>query len=472
MIRTRSAAVLSAGISAALLASAVSLPAVAQVQPGSERGTEALDLYRDLISFRTAEGHGQVPAMAERLAQELREAGFSDEDITITPSGETAYMTVRYEGSGEEAPIAFMAHMDVVDALPEDWEHDPFALREEDGFFLGRGAVDNKMGVAHLTRAFAELKASGFVPDRDLFLAFSGDEETGMATTQALANSLAPLGFAYALNSDAGGGALSEDGTALGYGMQVAEKTYATFEVTVTNPGGHSSQPRADNAIYDLTSILQRVAELRFPAMSNEITRGLIRAAAAGEPAERAALMRRFADDPADSEAAAALVNDPKTAPDVSTTCVATMLDAGHAENALPQRATATVNCRIFPGVEVSEVQDRLEELSADIENVTWQALDNPSASPISTPDPEVMAAVKAALAPRYPDVTVMPNQSAGGTDGKWFRKAGIPTFAVSPIFFPPSPVGAHGLNERAPADSFYFGLDYWPALIRDLAAD
>ncbi|MBV7257844.1 M20/M25/M40 family metallo-hydrolase [Pacificimonas sp. WHA3] len=440
-------------------------------EPDSAQGKAALELYRDIISMRTAAGQGQVPRLAARVASDLKAAGFADEDIRIEPMDETVYLIAKYAGTGHRAPLVFMAHMDVVDALPKDWVHDPFTLREEKGNFLGRGTVDNKMGVAHLTRAFADLKASGFTPDRDLYLAFSGDEETGMKTTEALAAALARVKPEFALNSDAGGGMIDAEGKVQGYGLQVAEKTYATFDVTITNAGGHSSRPRADNAIYDLALLLRRVEGLQFPVRANDVTRGFIRAMAEAASPGAAAIMRRFADDPADSAAASALYNDWATRPNVATTCIATMLDAGHAENALPQSASAAINCRIFPGVEVAEVQARLETAGEGIDNVSWAVRDEPTASPISLPRADVTAAVEAALQRKYPGVTATPYQEAGGTDGIWFRRAGIPTYAVSPIFMRPENGGLHGLDENAPVDSFYFGLDYWPALIQSLAS-
>ncbi len=455
----------------ALAAVMLAAPAIA-VEADSPEGVAARALYSDIINIRSAAGQGLVQKVAERAAADLRAAGFTDADIRIVPMDETVYMIVKYAGEGDRAPLLFMAHMDVVDALAKDWVHDPFTLREEDGNFLGRGTVDNKMGVAHLTRAFADLKASGFVPDRDLYLAFSGDEETGMETTKAMVADLAPLKPEYALNSDAGGAEIGADGKIEGYGLQVAEKTFATFDVTVTNPGGHSSRPRGDNAIYDLTAILEKVKALRFPVRANSVTRDYFRTVAGNiaDP-EMAAVMLRFAGDPDDAEAGAALYANPETQRSVATTCVATMLDAGHAENALPQSATATVNCRIFPGVEVSEVKARLEETSTGMDHARWAVRGEPTASPVSEPRADVTAAVEAALALKYPGIKATPYQEAGGTDGIWTRRAGIPTYAVSPIFMRPENGGLHGLDENAPVDSFYFGLDYWPALIRSVAS-
>jgi len=459
-------------LSAAVLCLAA--PMANAAAPGSPQGTAALSLYKDIVEIRSAAGHGKVPEVAARVVKDLKAAGFADADIKVVPMGETVYLIARYPGKAgsKKQPVAFLAHMDVVDAKPEDWSFDPFVLREKDGDFLGRGTLDNKMGVAHLTRAFADLKTSGFVPDRDLYLGFSGDEETGMATTRALVDALKPAKLEYALNSDAGGGALAPDGKPFGYGMQVAEKTFATFDVTIRNEGGHSSRPRKDNAIYDLAALLKNVETLKFPIQANSVTRASFGAMAkelkASQP-QVAEMLRRFSENPNDAEAAAALSSSEEFEPEMRTTCVATMLNAGHAENALPQRAIGTVNCRIFPGVEVATVQAALEQAGGN-PKAEWKVRGTPTASPVSEPRPDVTAAVKSALALHYPGVVITPYQESGGTDGMWFRIAGVPTFAVSPIFMDMKKMRAHGLDENAPVASFYNGLDYWPHLIKTLA--
>jgi carboxypeptidase PM20D1 len=228
---------------------------------------QALDLYRTIVAMRTAETQGEVPRLARYLAEQLRAGGFAAEDIHVLPlklaSGEeTASLVVRYRGNGasKKKPVLFVAHMDVVDARREDWTRDPFTLVEENGYFFGRGTLDNKSGVAFLTSTFMRLKSERFVPSRDLILAFTGDEETGQLTTEALMTTHRALTDAeFAVNADAGGGVLDESGRPTSYLLQLSEKTYATFEVTVTNPGGHSSLPRADNAIYELADVLKRI---------------------------------------------------------------------------------------------------------------------------------------------------------------------------------------------------------------------
>ncbi|MAW80403.1 MAG: hypothetical protein CMI63_09200 [Parvularcula sp.] len=436
---------------------------------------KARELYAKAISIKTVKGEGKVPELAAYLAGELKAAGFSDEDIEIMPIGETAGLGVRYRGDGSSGkkPVLFLAHMDVVSAKREDWEHDPFTLREEDGYFLGRGTADNKYGVVNLTQAFMRLKQEGFTPDRDLVLLFSGDEETDMDSTRMLAFDRKDWSDAeFALNSDAGGGAYLEDGSALPYLMQAAEKTYATFSVTARNKGGHSSRPRPDNAIYDLASALLKIEDYVFPVMSNEITRASARADGELIGGDIGDALIKFADNPKNKKAIKIIRASEDYSNILSTTCVATMLDAGHAENALPQSATATVNCRIFPGVEVEDVRQTLIEV---IENDALEVAltdDIFVASPISEVRDDVVAALRAAIEPRYPGIDVVPAMSAGGTDGMHFRRAGVPTYGVGAGFVPVgAEINAHGLDEKIPAASFYAGLDHWILLIKALAS-
>lgn len=459
---------------AAAAAAALALPAAAAERELTPVEAKALEIYETVIAMRTAKGHGKVPEMAAYLAGELKSAGFTDADINIVPLGETAAMTVRYRGDGSSGkkPILFMAHMDVVDARREDWEHDPFVLREEGGYFLGRGTSDNKYGVVNITQSFMRLKQEGFVPTRDLVIAFTGDEETDMATTRMLAYDRKDLTDAeFALNSDGGGGGYMEDGTVLPYMMQAAEKTYATFTVTARNPGGHSSRPRRDNAIYDLARALTKIEAYEFPAMANDITRASARNEGEDIGGELGKALIAFANDPQNRKAIKTIRASEAYSNILSTTCVATMLDAGHAENALPQSAAATVNCRIFPGVEIEDVRKTLASVIANDALAVELADDRYVSSPVSEPREDVNAALMAAIGPRYPGVTIVPAMSSGGTDGMHFRRAGVPTYGVSSRFGKQGETSnAHGLNERLPVETFYVGLDHWIVMIRELA--
>lgn len=439
---------------------------------------KALEIYRTIIGFRTAAGHGQVPALAAYLADQFRQGGFAAADVHVLPftsaSGEAiAGLVVRYRGDGSPArrPILLMAHMDVVDARREDWERDPFTMVEENGYFFGRGTFDDKFGVASLTATFLRLKAEAFVPSRDLIIMFTGDEETGGTTsTRAMVTTHRELTEAeFALNDDGGGGMLDEQGEPVAFFLQSAEKTYASFELTVTNPGGHSSTPRVDNAIYELAGALKRIEAHRFPVMTNDATRLYLRGMAAVRPGEVGKAMAALAENPADEAAADVLWKEPEVVGITRTTCVATMLRGGHAENALPQSATATVNCRIFPGVDVADVRSVLEKTAA-VPGLQVKTLGEPMASPASPLRPDIVEAVTEAVEARYPGTKVIPYMAPYGTDGLQTRSAGIPTYGVMGVFIRDSDQFAHGLNERVRVREFFGALDYWKGLLTRLA--
>ena len=433
--------------------------------------TEARDIFQTIIGFKTSEGFGQVPKMAEYLAGKFRAAGFPSDDIHVVPHGETAALVVRYRGTGQGGkPILLMAHMDVVTAKPEDWQRDPFTLVEENGYFFGRGTSDIKSEVALLTETFLRLKAEKFVPTRDLIIAFTGDEETKMETAMALANEYRDLIDAeFALNGDGGGGEFDDrTGAPIVYRVQGAEKSYASYDLTVRNPGGHSSQPRADNAIYDLADALHRLQAYQFPVLWNDWTIGGFKDAARATPGPIGEAMARFAANPGDPAAAAVLAADPALVGRTRTTCVATMLRGGHADNALPQSATATVNCRIFPGTSVDDVKATLQQLAG--EKVEVQTLGTPFSSGPSPLRKDVMEAVAKAVHASYPGVKLVPDMSPGATDGAVYRGVGIPTYGVSSLFMKDSDDFSHGLNERVPVASFYAGLDHWYVMLQALA--
>jgi len=440
----------------------------------SEHAKKTLEIFTRIIAVETSKNLGNVPEVANYLAGELRAAGFPAEDVEVVPLGETASLIARYRGDGSsgKAPILLLGHMDVVEALAKDWERPPFELTRDDTNFYARGSVDNKFGVAQLTSTFIRLKKEGFVPNRDLIIAFSGDEESGMTTTRMLAYERPDLARAeFALNSDAGGGDLSADGSPVVYLMQAAEKTYVTWEITVRNPGGHSSRPRPDNAIYDLANAITKIQNYRFPVRWSEMTQTFFEETGEQLGGELGDAMIRFANNPRDEAASDRLAIESSYVGTTRTTCVVTMLQAGHAENALPQSATATVNCRVFPGVPVSAVENALKQV---VENdaIEFNQTDAATESPISRLRPDVVAAVKKAVHTRYPDVKVIAYMESGGTDGMHFRKAGIPTWAVSGLFMNPDEMYAHGLNERLPIKAFYDALDHWSIILKELASD
>jgi acetylornithine deacetylase/succinyl-diaminopimelate desuccinylase-like protein len=453
----------------ALLAAAPAIGA----DRSSPVGQEALEIYRSIVEIPTVKGRGQVPKMAKYLARKFRRAGFSSRDVEIMPVGETAGLIVTYRGTGEKAPILFLGHMDVVEAKRDDWQRAPFTFTEEDGYFFGRGTSDNKFGIAQLTEAFIQLKRQGFKPNRDLIIAFSGDEETDMASTRALVAKLSSRRPEFAINSDSGGGRADAAGKGLSFGVQVAEKTFANIEVTVHNPGGHSARPRADNAIFELAELLGNIRSYRFPVVVNDLTRAIVRDAArqpGAKPGLEAALAA-LARNPEDQQAQALLASDSRLGYSLRTTCVPTLLSGGHADNALPQKATANINCRIFPGVPVESVQQALAAAGRN-PKAEWKVVGTPMGSDPSPENDELFSAIARSVEDRYPGVPVIPYMTPGATDGKHYRAAGIPTYGASLDFSRPGEdTGAHGLNERVPVESFFESLDYWPKLMRLLAS-
>jgi len=454
--------------------SLLSTNSMATSDPSSRHARKTLEIYTHIIGIESSENHGNVPKVANYLAAELLGAGFPKDDVEVVPRGETAALIARYRGDGSsgKAPILLLGHMDVVAALAQDWERPPFKLTKDERNFYARGSVDNKFGVAQLTSTFIRLKNEGFVPNRDLIIAFSGDEETGMITTRMLANEREDLSRAeFALNSDAGGGDLSADGKPVVYLIQAAEKTYVTWEITVRNPGGHSSRPRPDNAIYDLADAIKKIQHYQFPVRWSEMTQSFFEETGEQLGGELGKAMLQFANNPRDKAASDRLARESSYVGTTRTTCVVTMLRAGHAENALPQSATATVNCRVFPGVPVSAVELALKKAVGN-DAVKFQQTYEATESPNSQLRPDVVAAVKKAVHDRYPGVKVIAYMESGGTDGMHFRKAGIPTFAVSSLFMNPDEMFAHGLNERVPIKAFYDALDHWSIILRELAGN
>jgi acetylornithine deacetylase/succinyl-diaminopimelate desuccinylase-like protein len=429
---------------------------------------KALEMLKRSVGFRTVEGEDQMTAYAEYLAGELKAYGFAAEDITLTPRGETATLTARYRGTNPELkPILVASHMDVVPAKREDWERDPFEAVVENGFVYGRGVLDNKFGLVTSTVALFWLKQEGFKPKRDVILVLSGDEETTMDSTAALAAEL--KGAELLLNSDAGGARLGDDGKPVVYAMQAAEKTYMDFEVTFTNPGGHSSRPSADNAIYDLARAIDKLAAFRFPARSNELTKAYFKAAGAITPGPTGQAMLRYADNPDDREAYETLASQPEYVGQLGTTCVATMLRGGHAPNALPQSATVGVNCRVFPGETVEYVQSTLASV-VDDPDAQVKLINEPVPSDPSPLRDDVMKALRKAIDLRAPGLPIVPSMSAGATDSLHFRNAGVPSYGVGGIFMSTKDSFSHGLNERVPVASIDGALVQWRSLVRDLS--
>ena len=469
---------------ALLAASATSVtpaaPARAQAPLPPERKL-ARDVYEELVEINTVDSVGSTTRAAEAMARRFRAAGFPAADVRVlVPAGKPAKgnLVVRYRGRGGPnagKPILLLAHLDVVAALRADWPRDPFTLHEEGGFFLGRGTADDKAMAAIFVANLLRYRREGWVPERDLVLALTADEEGGDANgVEFLLRQHRPLvDAAYAIN-EGGGGTLAGSGMdvrPLFHSVQAAEKVYRDFQLTVTNPGGHSSVPRPDNAIYALAEGLARLARFRFPAALNPITRAFFEQTARVERPEMAAAMRAVVADPTDSAAAAVVSRDPRYAAMLRTTCVATRLSGGHANNALPQTATANVNCRIVPTSSEEEVRETIRRVLGDTTIAVRTLATSVSrfgAAP-SAIDPAVLDATTELTRKLWGDVPVIPTMSTGATDGHYLRSAGIPTYGVSGLFSLPGESNAHGRDEKLRVKSFYEGLDFLYQLVRRL---
>lgn len=449
------------------LALAAALVAAAPVHAKPADAAAAKQILKDSIAIPTVKGRGKVPELAAYYAGVLKAAGYADADIEITPMGETATLAVTLRGTTDKKPILLLGHMDVVEADPKDWTRDPFVPVEEEGYIFGRGSEDNKFDIAMMVATMAQLKRDGFKPKRSIILLLTGDEETEMATTRALAAKYRNAEFA--LNGDGGGGLIGEDGKPQYYSLQAGEKTYADFTLEVTNAGGHSSRPSPVNAIVQLADALVKVGAYRFRPQVNELTRIGLPIVADRVGGEIGAALKTFAADPTDTKAIATIRADPEYVGQIGTTCVPTLVKGGHAENALPQRATANINCRIFPGVAVEAVRSELERVIAD---PAVKVLTDPdaSASDASPLRADVMAAVKKAVHARAPGLPIIPSMSAGATDSYHFRMNGVPSYGVAGLFSKASDSFAHGLNERVPVAAIAPALAHWDSLLRELS--
>jgi len=455
-------------LAVALATGAPIAPAHAQKYPQAEE--QALDLLKRGLAFRTVTGPAnQTPQYAAFLRETLIAGGYPAEDVTVTRLGDTAYLVARWRGTGKGGkPIYVSGHMDVVEADPKDWTRDPFTPVVENGYIWGRGASDMKYDLSTMVATLIQLRREGFKPGRDIVLLLSGDEETAMKTTAAMSDQYHDAELL--LNVDGGGGSMSEDGKPLGYGVDGAEKTYADFALTFTNPGGHSSAPRKANAIYSLARALARIGDYHFPTQTNEITVASLSAAADAETGRIADALRRFVKDPNDAGAVDILRGEPGYVGQLGTTCVATLVNAGHATNALPQRATANINCRIFPGVAVADVMTKLAEVAAD-PSMTIHEVDSGSLpSPASPLRPDLMKLVTRAIHARFPGIPIVPSMAAGASDSMYFRNKGVPSYGVSPLFMKASDSFAHGLNERTPLSEIAPSIVYYRTLLTTLA--
>ncbi len=451
----------------------------AGAQPPSSGGSAAQDslvkaLLGELIAINTAPSGRQMSRANAAMAAHLRAAGYPSADVQLAgPDSLHQNLVATLRGSDPAArPILLMAHIDVVEALRDDWSMDPYVMHEVDGYLYGRGSTDNKAGAAVIMANLIRWKREGFVPARDVIAIFTTDEETSQqdGIVWLLANFPRLAQADYALNSDAGGLTEGEKGEPPRFYVQSSEKLYQTFTLEVTNRGGHSSLPRADNAIYSLAAALSRVEAYRFPVMYNDVTRASFAREATVARGQSAADLRALAAGATTGAALTRATRDPGINGNLRTTCVATMLAGGHAENALPQRATATVNCRIFPGVTAEEVRSRLRRVVADTSvHVELGTGSVPSgASPLR---PDVLPVLEATARAIWPGAVTIPYLENGATDGLYLRNLQVPVYGVAGPLYLYSDDRAHGRDERVAVRHLNAAREYWYRTVKALAA-
>jgi acetylornithine deacetylase/succinyl-diaminopimelate desuccinylase-like protein len=473
----------------ASLAFAASLVPHAAAQSGSlptvssaERA-EARDIFKQLIEINTTDTpKGSVTAATKAMQKRFLDAGFAPEDVHLLgPDANKQNLVVHIHAAtpSTEKPVLFLCHIDVVEALPSDWHTDPFQFVEKDGYFYGRGTQDMKESDAALVWTFLKLHKEGYKPKRDLILALTADEEGGKfnGADWLVKNHRDLVDAAFVINPDAGGVEL-DHGRVVVADVEATEKVYADYQVTAVNPGGHSSRPRTDNAIYELTAALNKLAAHSFPFELNEVTRKYFQNLVTQETGQRAQDIKAILASPPDSAAAARLSAEPDFNSNFRTTCVATMLKAGHARNALAQTAEANVNCRIFPGHSPEEIRQQLIKLFADpklrvkyVSDAGAVSDSAPERKPIAPPPPikQVFDPLTRITQAIWPNITVTPVMENGASDSIYFAQAGIPSYGYSAIALERDDDRAHGQDERLPVDSYWKSLDFFYAFSKAL---
>jgi acetylornithine deacetylase/succinyl-diaminopimelate desuccinylase-like protein len=446
----------------------LAFPITAQAQKLSPARQLAYDIFKQLIEINTTDSVGNCTEAAEAMAARLKAAGFPAEDIKVLgPHPRKGNLVVRMRGTGARKPVLLLAHLDVVEAKREDWSFDPFKFLEQDGYYYGRGTSDDKAMAAIFVANLIRFKQEGFVPDRDIIVALTADEEGGdfNGVDWLIKNHRGLIDADFGLNE--GGGGAMRGGKKLFNTVQASEKVYQTFRLEVKGKGGHSSRPIVkDNVIYQLADGLQRIAQFQFPVSLNEVTKLYFERGANFESGETAGAMRALAKNPSDAQAIALLSQQPAYNSTMRTTCVATMLEAGHAENALPQTARATVNCRILPTETADQTRQTLIKVVND-ERISITPIKEPKPSPPSPLRPDVISAIERITKELYPDVAVIPTMSTGATDSLYLRKAGIAMYGTSGIFGDMDDSRAHGRDERIAVQSFFDGQEYLYRLVK-----
>ena len=460
----------------------------------------ALDIFKQLIEINTTDSVGSVTAAAEAMAQRFRDAGFADSDIHVLgPSSNDGSkadrkknVVVRLHGSGAHRPVLLIGHLDVVEARREDWTTDPFQFIEKDGYYYGRGTSDMKDGDAIMSATLIRMKKEGYVPDRDIILAMTADEEGGAfnGVDWLVKNHRELVDAEFVLNHD-GGGVLADHGKPLMMEVNATEKLYGDFVLTTTNPGGHSSLPRPDNAIYELTDALTRIEHYQFPFELNNITGAYYERQVKMSTGQRAADLQAMLKTPPDLDAVARLSKDPLDNSTMHTTCVATRLSGGHANNALPQMAQANVNCRIEPGHSLEEIRLTLEKIVAEPRNAnpafthptikvqfrenTGVLMDHGSdrhSYVPPAPRKDVFDPLEKIVAQMWPGIPVIPDMSTGASDGVYTNAAGMPTYCISGELYDRDDIRAHGKDERIGVQSFARAVDFYYVFLKGVTTE
>ncbi len=454
-----------------LLLSLATVPARAQLDQQSRKLSR--DIFQQLIEINTTDSVGSTTVAAKAMAQRLLDAGFAKDDVLVLgPNDRKGNLVARFHGTGRAKPILFIGHLDVVEALRSDWTTDPFQFVEKDGYFYGRGAQDMKESVAILVTTFIRLKKEGYQPDRDLILALTADEESGKSNgvDWLLKNHRDLIDAEFVLNSD-GGGVDLEHGKALTFNVQASEKLYGDYQLTAVNPGGHSSLPVPDNAIYHIADSLTRLQAYTFPFELNPVTRAYFASLSKLESGQTATDMAAILEQPPSAEAIARLSLIPKYNATLRTTCVATRQSGGVANNALPQTAEAIVNCRILPGHSQEDIRQQLIKIFDDPKvtvrfvSDAGEVMDRAEESkgiPPTTLQPEVMQPLQKVVAQMWPGVPVIPVMETGASDGKITSEAGLPTYGINGIAIDIDDVRMHGKDERVAVDSYYHGVEFY----------
>ena len=430
------------------------------------------DIYKELVETNTSHSAGDNTLAAKRMARRLVDAGFAAADVQVVePFPRKGNLVLRFKGDGSRRPLLLLAHLDVVEAKREDWQTDPFQLNEANGYFTARGAIDDKAMAAAFVSILAQLKRENFKPRRDIILALTADEERGATDTNGAKWLVTqhPDWVQAELGLNEGGGGELFKGKPNIQRIQVAEKVFVTFELAAHNSGGHSSMPRADNAIYDLVRALAKIADYQFPAQLAPVTRAYFERSARLFTGQRAADMAAVGAGSADPQVIARLSAEPLYNATLRTTCVATMLSAGHAENALPQSATALVNCRVLPWDDAAKVQARLQELVGN-PGVAFTITNPPEPSPPSALSPLILGPSEQLTARLWPGVPVIPSMSTGASDSRYLRNLGVPMYGISGMFVDVNDAHTHGLNERIEQQRLYDGRNFLYELVKRLA--